>query len=356
MRTRWTTEEAWAWRKHQGPILGCNFIPSTAVNQLEFWQEESFDLSVITRELDWAAGLGMNALRVFLHDLVYCQNPDAFKGRFDAFLSLAYERGLRVMPVLFDDCWYDGAILGRQPDPVPGVHNSRWLQSPGLSAARNEAEYDRLQQYITDMVGSFASDKRILLWDIYNEVGNFFLPLLSKPFPYKQLALAQQFIRFTFKPVPTLPLFLKAAAWARSVDPEQPISSALWFNNDSLNTVLIEQSDVISFHHYKDEQDLVQYIEKLGRYGRPLLCTEYLARTEGNTFQSCLPLFAEYGIPCFNWGLVAGKTQTIYTWKDRRRGNREPELWYHDILRSDGTPFSHEETALLQRYLTACRA
>lgn len=351
MRDRWSAEKAWAWRAEQGRLLGCNFIPSTAVNQLEFWQAESFDPETIRRELDWAAALGMNALRVFLHDLAYAADPEGFLGRLERFLAWAAERGLRTMPVLFDDCWYEGAAPGPQAAPRPGVHNSRWVRSPGLRAARDESQTERLAAYVGAVVGAFARDRRVLAWDLYNEVGNFFLPLLALPAPIKQLSLLGRGLSHYLLPIPTLTLFRMAARWARSADPEQPVTSPLWFKSPSLNRALMEESDVVSFHHYRDAADLERYIRELSAYGRPLLCTEYLARTTGSLFRTALPVFGAADIPCFNWGLVAGKTQTQFTWTDRPGAGAEGSPWYHDILRPDGSPYDEGEAALLRAYL-----
>ncbi len=42
---RWSVEKANEWYAKQPWLVGCNFIPSTAVNQLEMWQEETILLS-----------------------------------------------------------------------------------------------------------------------------------------------------------------------------------------------------------------------------------------------------------------------------------------------------------------------
>ena len=162
-------------------IVGCNFIPSTAVNQLEMWQADTFDLPTIERELGWAAGLGMNAVRVFLHDLAWHADPAGFRARFERFLAAAARLGIRTMPVLFDDCWHPDPAIGPQPAPVPGVHNSRWLQSPGVKAAATPSCEARLRDYVQDVIGAHRADERVLAWDVYNEVGNFFLPAMSRP-------------------------------------------------------------------------------------------------------------------------------------------------------------------------------
>ena len=357
---RWSPERIRNWYNSLPWLVGCNFIPSTAGNQLELWNAGHFDQETIARELDWAAGLGMNAIRVFLHDLAWNTDPERFLHRIDVLLSLAHERGIRTMPVLFDDCWYEPGSLGRSPEPRPGVHNSIWLRSPGLQAARSAAQEERLAAYVHGTVSAFARDERVLAWDVYNEVGNFFLPLLSLPGGIRQLRLLARGLAFYLAPIPTLPLLRKAFRWVREAAPVQPLTSPLWFSHVRLNRELISLSDIISFHNYKNPEELDKQVRELVGdphcEGRPLLCTEYLARSTGSRFESCLPVFKERGIGCFNWGFVSGRTQTIYSWEDHGSStssteagmvqagkNHEPELWYHDIVRPDGSPWDLAE-------------
>src|SRR4051812_18988297 len=69
-RGPWSREKANEWYSRQGWLVGANFIPSNAINQLEMWQPETFDTATINRELGWAESIGMNTSRVFLHDLL----------------------------------------------------------------------------------------------------------------------------------------------------------------------------------------------------------------------------------------------------------------------------------------------
>jgi hypothetical protein len=349
--TRWSADKARAWYAARPRPLGCNFIPSTAGNQLELWAAERFDRPTLARELDWAAGLGMNALRVFLHDLAFSADPEGFLARMDEFLALAAARGLSVMPVLFDDCWHEPGERRLRAEPKPGTHNSIWLRSPGLKAARDIGERARLESYVRAIVRAFGRDPRVLAWDVYNEPGNFFLPHLSAPTPARQLGLLAKGLGFYLRDIATLPLLREAFAWCRDEAPDQPLTSALYLKHRSLNRELLDLSDIVSFHNYRPAAELVRQADELAKEGRPLLCTEYLARAMGSRFESCLPVFEERDIGCFNWGLVSGRTQTIYSWADRppRKGPpAEPLLWYHDILRADGAPFDRREAAALK--------
>ena len=128
---QWTPTEAQAWQSSQPWLVGCNFMPSTAINQLEMWQTDTWDPATIDRELGWAANLGFTSIRVFLHDLLWQQDKKGFLERMDQFLALAAKHRIGVMFVLFDGVWDPFPKLGKQREPRPHVHNSGWVQSPG---------------------------------------------------------------------------------------------------------------------------------------------------------------------------------------------------------------------------------
>ena len=307
--------------------MGCNFTPSTAINQLEMWQAETFDPATIECELGWAGDLGFNTARVYLHDLVWELDSGGFVERIDRFLELASAVGVKPMFVFFDDCWNVDFWVGRQPDPRPGVHNSGWVQSPGSRRVLDPSTWGPLEEYVKGVLGSFGDDDRVLMWDLYNEPGNRDLGAGS------------------------LGLLREAFRWAREVEPMQPISVGVWFDNDELNGLQLSNSDVVTFHNYHDARNLETQIGVLRSQGRPMICTEYMARTRGSIFETCLPVFKRESVGCINWGLVDGKTQTKYPWGSEE-GSPEPEPWFHEILHLDGTPYRQEEVDLI-RMLTS---
>lgn len=267
----------------------------------------------------------MNTVRTYLHDLVWQADPVGFKERLDQFLDIAAKHGIRPMLVFFDDCWNPDPKVGKQPDPVPGVHNSRWMQSPGPDVVNDPAQWGRLEAYVKDVVGSFREDERILIWDVYNEPGN------------------------TDQGTRSLPLLAKAFEWARATEPVQPLTSAVWGileDRPAIHAYLTESSDIISLHHYQDLESLKAKVESLKQYGRPIISSEWLARGRSNVAEQ-LPYYHAERIGAYNWGLVAGKTNTIYRWGTRQDAP-EPELWHHDLLRKDGTPFDPAEAALFR--------
>ncbi|MFC4872150.1 1,4-beta-xylanase [Negadavirga shengliensis] len=339
----WSKEKANEWYKKQGWLIGSNYNPRTAINQLEMWQAKDFDAATIAEELDWAQELGMNTMRVYLHDLLWEQDSTGLLERMDAFLDIAEERNIKPLFVFFDSCWDPFPKTGDQRDPKPHLHNSGWVQSPGYHALEDTTQYPRLERYVKGVVKNFADDPRILGWDIWNEPDN------DTGTSYSKVDLPN-------KEVYVLPLLQSAFEWARSSNPSQPLTSGLWVGDWSshealtdLQKVQVEQSDIISFHSYDDPDEFEKRIKWLQRYERPLLCTEYMARPNGSTFQGFLPIAKKHNIGMYNWGFVDGKTQTKYPWDSwRKQYTAEPELWFHEILHPDGTPYKQEEVDLIK--------
>ncbi|MDP9128246.1 MAG: cellulase family glycosylhydrolase [Pseudomonadota bacterium] len=343
---RWSTKKAHLWYSSQPWLFGSNYTPATAVNQLEMWQAETFDLARIDQELAWARGLGMNTMRVFLHDLLWIQDASGFTKRVDEFLRVASSHGIRPMLVLFDSCWHPEPKLGPQPGPLPGIHNSGWVQGPGRSVLEDPAPHmERLEAYVTGIVAAFGQDKRVLAWDIWNE------PCNANVASYATSELVGK-TRFV------APLLIKAFEWARNARPSQPLTSGLWVGDWSsrasmnpIHRIQAAQSDVISFHNYGDAKDFEKRAGQLQRYGRPLLCTEFMARSEGNTFEVILPFVKANKIAAFNWGFVQGRTQTHLPWDSWQTPYVEGDapLWFHVILYPDGRPYSEQEAAFIKQ-------
>jgi hypothetical protein len=348
MGQRWSSERAWDWHKDQPWLVGANFNPSTSINQLEFWQADTFDPETIDRELKWSAELGMNLHRVYLHNLLWAQDSVGFVNRLEQYLAMANGHGIKTMFVLLDDVWHPIPKLGKQPEPLPHVHNSGWVQAPGAEILGDSTRHQELKPYIKGVMGHFANDARVLVWDVYNEPDN----VANQP--------GRGTLEVGNKKEYSLKLLQKVMQWAREVNPSQPLTAGLWKGEvrhwgtpDSLPPLeryMVLNSDVISFHAYDGGVDQVaEKIQELKKYNRPLLCTEYLARGGGNTFQRMLPIFKKDKIAAINWGFVAGKTNTIYPWKSwDSTFTKEPEVWHHDILRKDGTPYAPEEVAFLK--------
>jgi hypothetical protein len=342
---RWTEKEAADWYAKQAWLVGSNYIPADAINELEMWQADTFDAKRIDLELGWAEAIGLNTMRVFLHDLLWQQDPAGFQKRIDAFLQIATKHHIKPLFVLFDSCWDPEPRLGKQHAPRPGVHNSGWVQSPGAKALQDAGQYPRLEAYVREVVGAFGKDERVLGWDIWNEPdnGNGGSYAEREPKNKNELVLA---------------LLPRAFGWARAAHPTQPLTSGVWKDDWAVPEKLgpgakiqIEMSDVISFHSYDKPEVFEKKVLPLQQYHRPILCTEYMARGNGSTFQGTLPIAKKYNVAAINWGLVAGRTQTYLPWDSWQHPytDREPAIWFHEIFRTDGTPYSAEETAFIMQ-------
>ncbi|MEM6470496.1 MAG: sulfatase-like hydrolase/transferase, partial [Planctomycetota bacterium] len=331
---------------------GTNFVPSTAINQLEMWQEETFDPETIDRELGWAAAIGMNSMRVFLHDLAWKQDPEGFLDRVDRYLAIADKHEIRTMFVFFDGVWNPSPQAGEQPQPRPRVHNSGWVQSPGRATLDDPAKQDALKDYVVAVLDRFKDDQRVLVWDLFNEPENSNAGKFGGDSETPDLPKGLKRQR-------ALELLQKTFTWAREVNPSQPLTAGVWGgpnwleDPDLIETYSLQHSDVITFHTYNGPADTRRMIDGLKKYGRPVMCTEYLARGNGSTFEQILPIFQAHKIGAYNWGLVDGKTNTIYPWDSwRKKYDDEPDPWHHEVFRRDGTPYKLSEVTLIKR-LTA---
>jgi hypothetical protein len=342
---RWSEQQARDWYTKQPWLVGSNYNPASAINQLEMWQADSFDPKRIDLELGWAETLGMNTMRVFLHDLLWQQDPDGFKRRLDQFLTIAAKHKIKPMFVLFDSVWDPDAKLGKQRAPKPGVHNSGWMQSPNRTTLQDSSKYPHLESYVKGVVGAFARDQRVLAWDIWNEPDNTNGGSYGALEPKNKLQLV-------------MALLPRAFAWAREAKPEQPLTCAVWKGDWStpdkmseMDRLQIDLSDVITFHNYDAPTELEKRINWLKRYNRPLICSEYMARGNGSFFFGSLPVGKAHNVGMINWGFAQGKTQTHLPWDSWERPyiDREPTVWFHEIFRNDGTPYMVEEVEFIRR-------
>jgi hypothetical protein len=341
---QWTPERARAWYDSVGWQVGANYVPSSSSNEIEMWQADTWDPTTIDRELGWAASLGMNTMRVFLHDAVYRADPQGFLRRVDEFLTIAQKHRIRPMLVLFDAVWDPFPKTGKQREPYPHLHNSTWVQSPGRDILVDTLSHDRLlRPYVTGVVGRFARDGRVLAWDIFNEPDNI-----------------NRTAYFAFEPrnkdVFALALMRKAFTWARQAGATQPLTAGPWKGDyaDSTRILpiskwMLENSDIITFHSYDPLPRTQVLVAALQRYGRPVLCTEYMARPNGSYFATHLPFMAEQKVGAINWGFVNGRSQTIYPWDTwTREYTAPPETWFHDIFQTNGTPYDSAEVKLIR--------
>ncbi len=325
---RWSEERIWAWWRNAGVIRGVNYVPRTAVNSVEMWMEDSFDPETIDEELNWAQDLGYTAVRVVLPFAVWREDPDGFIDRFEEFLEIARSHSLAVVPVLFDDLNRAGMEpeVGPQPDPVPDVHNSRWVPSPGPSRVRDREQWEPLYDYVVQVVWNHRRDDRILYWDLYNTAGND--------------GLWDE----------TLPLLDQAFEWVRDMNPTQPLSVAAWRDlGTPMAARKLERSDLITFETFENAVMVEAKLLLLQRNNRPIIASNWLMRQQDNRFDTILPLFSQYRVGWFNRGLVQGRTQ-MWIQEEGFRAEDQPEVWQHDVLTADGEPYDEDEIELIRGF------
>lgn len=342
---RWTEDAATRWYESEPWLVGSNYLPAYAVNELEMWQPNTFNPKRIDRELGWAEGLGMNTMRVFLHDLLWKQDSEGFKKRIDIFLGICDKHHIKPMFVLFDSVWDPYPKAGPQSKPRPGVHNSRWVQSPGAEALRDSSQYPRLEAYVKGVVGAFKDDRRILAWDVWNEPDNQNGSSYGKQEPPDKVELV-------------LRLLPQAFAWAREAGAQQPLTSGIWHEDPKAPNTLspmakeqLELSDITSFHDYDPAPAFEEEVKWLQTYRRPVICTEYMARPRGSTFESILPVAKQFKVGAINWGFVAGKSQTFLPWDSWQNPyvHRKPAVWFHDIFLANGKPYRPAEVEFIRK-------
>ena len=325
VKNQWTDEQAQNWQNENGWLRGSNFNPSTAINQLETWQAATFDTATINRELGWAENIGMNCMRVYLHHVAWEVDREGFKDRMKKYLDIAGSHGIKTIFVFFDDCWNPTYHAGKQPDPKPGVHNSGWVRDPGELLYQDSTLVNELEVYVKDVLTTFKDDKRIAIWDLYNEPGNSGYGNRS------------------------MPLLKKVYEWGWEIRPSQPLSTGVWnLSLSDLNKFQVENSDIITYHNYEGPEKHQAAIDTLKTLGRPMVCTEYMARRNNSLFTNIMPILYKENIGAINWGLVAGKSNTKYAWDEPIPDGSEPPLWFHEIFRPDGTPYKQEEVDLIK--------
>ncbi len=353
--SRWSADKANAWYTKEPFLVGSNYAPANAINELEMFQADSFDPQTIDKELSMAESIGMNTMRVFLHDLLW-QDPAGFTKRLNQFLSICAKHKIRPMLVLFDSCWDPYPKLGKQHEPTPGIHNSGWVQSPGADALTDISQYPRLEAYVKGVVGAFKNDQRILAWDLWNEPDN------TNDNNYGQNYLKTELPKDRKVAIITN-LLPQVFQWTRAAGATQPLTSGVWiyrtpddWQNPAkwtpMEKVQFENSDIITFHQYSNSEALEKVIPALQTFGRPVICTEYMARGVNSKFQTHLPIAKKAKIGMINWGFVAGKTQTFLPWDSWQKpyvNGREPAVWFHEVFKQDGTPVDPAEVSAIKQ-------
>lgn len=342
---QWPVERANAWYQAQGWLVGTNFITSNAINQIEMFAPGTYDARRIDSELGACRLLGFNTVRVFLHDLLWAQDRAGFQSRLAQFVGIAARHGIKPLFVFFDSCWDPHPQLGAQRAPTPGVHNSGWVQSPGAQRIDDPRYRSVLRDYVVGVMSQFRNDNRVLGWDLWNEPDN----------PAKQYRKVERKDKIDA----VGGLLPQVFGWARSVNAVQPLTSGVWQGSwdrgsrSEMDSFQLDNSDVISFHSYAGPAEFEARIAELSPLGRPILCTEYLARDQGSTVEGVLPVAKRHNVGAYSWGLVAGKTQTYFPWDSWDKPyTKVPNVWFSDLLQPDGRPYKESEYQAFRKLTT----
>lgn len=328
MQARWDIPRAWAYMEKLGTLKGCNYVPAYCHSYIQMWHD--YREVVIRRELGYARAAGINTLRIFVATCQWQTHRGLLYQNLDRFLNLCREMGLSILLTLQPNTYMTPGYVQQREDPFiihfePGRHDKGWTyEGAAFGMAHWPQVQDDIGAFVTDIVTRYGRDDRIAIWDLYNE-----------PWPDCTDILHHVF------------------ACARAVSPMQPLTSC-WLSFDI--------SDVTSFHCYEQpgapahvqdggtswltfEAELQRAIDT----GRPMVCTECLARTFGNELQAFLPFFARHGIGFYVWGLCAGSAQYHFPW-DWPVGSPEPRRWFHCLFYPDGVPFDEAELRLLRAF------
>jgi hypothetical protein len=344
---QWTPAAAADWYSRQPWIVGSNYIQSNTVNQLEMWQQDTFDMDRIDLELGWAESLGLNTLRVSLDNMVWEQSAGSFHRRIDKLLNLVEKHKMRVIFVLFDSVGDPYPELGRQHQPKPGVRDSLWMQSPGAKGLTDPKELQKALLYAEDVVATYSIDKRVLAWDVWNEPDNTNLGRFNSSEPPNKTERLRAILPEAFR-------------YVRAGNPTQPVTSGLWANDDwsskdklgPVERIQVELSDILTFHNYDGPAEFEKRVKWLQAYGRPVVCTGFLARNQGSTMEAILPIAVKYDVGALAGDLVAGKTQRQLPWDSWQQpyvDDRQPKVWVQDLFTSTGTLYLQSDADAIRK-------
>ena len=356
----WPKEKAWEWYRAQPWMRGCNYMPASCANRVDQWQELGCEerFAEMERELQVAESIGFNTLRIIVELQgfgVWLEEHDGFMERFERCLEIMDKHNMRAIVVLGNDCMRPKSVW-KLPKPGPqhydiGYHGGRKQSQHGSfpgEIGHSQVDDPELKPKFfamcEELMTKYREDRRIVIWNIWNEPGNSNRGEVSAA-PLKELF---------------------ELAW--KIDPVQPLAADLWrddFGTDpksknQAQCVAGQLSDIISYHCYSDYEHQVRVIRLLRKhYDRPMVNTEWLARIMHNDVFTAYPLYYIEGIGCTCWGFVAGKYQTYEpwesAWKQIEKGTPESKTWdmtkwLHDLYRPSLRPYDPKEIDLIKRF------
>lgn len=356
MKTQWTKEQAWAWYNSYPWLRGCNFIGSDCANRRDQWQSYRAEehLATADRELELAQQIGFNTVRLIMDFDVWLQERESYMDMLEKYIALCAKYGQYVMLVLTAEAELPrGDYASFVPKPLGeqkyalGYHQGRDPEYIRLTMVDKDTIYHPLEsprlrekylEMVREIVMRYRKDCRVICWNVYNELG---------------IVLGE-------RAIPILSTMLETV---RACDPVQPLTADIFRGTQDgaprtpEEKYALETSDVVSFHSYSDFPDFCIQVNDLKRYGRPLLCTEWLNRITHNDIREVYPFLWTEHIGSWCWGFVAGKTQTYEPWLalwnqyEASGGKTDCDFtkWQHDLFRPSLYPYDPKEITLIRR-------
>lgn len=295
--------------------------------------------------------IGLNSVRMFLPFNVWYHERDKFIDRLKRFLDELSDKGITMMPVLFNDC----VGFGRPKDITPSLpcgwheyeigHHGGHKENPFTGETRrtgwiywDEPEWRPvMEEYLRAIISEFKDDSRIYAWDLWNEPGNS-----------NRHDMSIHYLKRSFE-------------IARECNPIQPLTAGVWSYPDDfginpesdvepIQRLALNESDIVTFHQYESIERVKHVVNRLKQEGRPMLNTEWLNRVLDNMVQDNLPLYHDEHIGSYSWGLVAGKSQHFLPWDELwKKRNLPLNRWQHDLFDTYHTPYDRDELVLMRK-------
>ncbi len=145
-------------------IRGAVYFPARAYNAYQTYS--LFDAAVIDRDFGYAQQAGINALRMFVSPEFWAEEPGLFMERFEQVIALSAKHGIRVMPVLFEDCGTDNTPETRNSrDP----HTAICVCSPCRAVQADPSRWPEVYPFMDAFFARYKDDKRLLAIEVMNE-------------------------------------------------------------------------------------------------------------------------------------------------------------------------------------------
>jgi len=282
-------------------IRGANYVPSYARNSLEIWAK--YDPEVVERELGYAAELGLDGVRTFIHSEPFLERPDDAVGAVKDFTRCCAEKKLAFMPVLLDGCH------------IMSGSRLLWPGNPPPDKAGEEG-WPELEKYINLILPVLRDSESVAVYDVINEPRVGARPDFDK--------LTRHF-----------------SALVKDLDPDRPVTIGA-INRGEMNSVM-DVVDVASVHSYMSSdvllhEELRTCHRETEAAGKELILSEWgnavyhipMAVTDEQQlryYERALPVVMQSGAGWFLWELMVGNSPFACCGLLYPNGYKRPAAW-----------------------------